>query len=84
MEVVGNTVNASYERTHEASKVILVALSGANVSVGYGMLGCALTLARLAAPGEELSEEQETSFVEGLMDWVNAYNITGPTTGQAN
>ena len=77
MELIGNTINASYEKAHDASKVILVALSNANVSVGYGMLGCALTIARLAVPGEELTEEQETLFTEGLMDWVNAYNLLG-------
>ena len=51
--------------------------------VGYGLLGCGLTVARLANPDVRLHPVTEAKFCGDMMEWVDAY-FTIDVKGVAN
>lgn len=51
--------------------------------VGYGLLGCGLTVARLANPDVHLHPSTEAKFCGDMMEWVDAY-FSVSVKGMAN
>ena len=70
----GGLVTADYEKVSEVCITVLDAIR--TESIGYGILGCALALGRLASPEVRLPPKQEIRFVADLMEWVNGYIVT--------
>ena len=64
-------VTADYNRAHEVSMQILTSIRGE--SIGYGILGCALSIARLNNSDIPLTVPQEVKFVGDLMEWADSY-----------
>ena len=64
-------ITADYNRVSEVSGEIMKSIKA--VSLGYGILGCALTLGRLANPDVRLSPITEAEFVGELVEWVDSY-----------
>ena len=75
------TVTADYARANDISMQILSFLRAE--PIGYGAMGCALTIGRLANPDVRLSPFTEVKFVGELMEWVDDY-FTIDVTGEPN
>jgi hypothetical protein len=73
MQEISPKVSASFEETEDVCNLIIEALAGKQIKVGYGMLGSCLAVARLMNPGEDVSVEKEIKFVQDMMDWANMY-----------
>ena len=72
IEVDSNGIlTADYARANDISVQILTTL--AKEPIGYGILGCALTLGRLSNPEVRLAPSTESRFVGDLMEWVGEY-----------
>ena len=72
-----NVVTASFSTAANISNSILELLMEANVPAGYGILGCALSLARLTQPTKRMEQNEEIEFVQDIMDWISAYGGAG-------
>ena len=64
-------LTADYAKANSISILLLQTL--AKEPIGYGILGCALTVGRLLNPEVKLSPHTETKFVGDLMEWADAY-----------
>lgn len=74
-------LTADYSRANDVSIAVLQAL--AKEPIGYGILGCALTIGRLMNPDVKLSPYTETKFVGDLMEWADSY-FTIDVKGEPN
>ena len=52
--------------------------------IGYGLLGCGLTVARLANPDVRLHPFTEAKFCGHMMEWVDSYFTINVKGGEAN
>lgn len=66
-------IKADFQTTHDISSKLLGVLADSKVSVGYGMLGCALTLGRLARLEDQMKQEEEIQFIQDLTQFIGAY-----------
>lgn len=66
------TVEADFDQIEESSNHILEHLSDQGVMTGYGLMGCVLTIGRLAAD-RPLSPEEEVKFMQAAMEFVSVY-----------
>ena len=64
-------MTADFSRTNDISLAILEQLRFE--PVGYGLLGCGLTVARLANPNVRLHPSTEVKFCGDMIEWVDAY-----------
>ena len=65
------TITADYSRVNDISLILLNSIK--TEPIGYGALGCALALGRLANSETKLSPSVESKFVGDLMEWVDSY-----------
>ena len=72
---------ASFPETESHAQIIIRALADKEISIGHGLLACSLTMCRLLNPGEELSDDEEISFIQALMEWTGAYFISDKGKG---
>ena len=74
-------MTADLSRASDISLAILDQIR--HEQVGYGLLGCGLTVARLANPDVRLHPSLEAKFCGDMMGWVDAY-FTIDVKGVAN
>jgi hypothetical protein len=74
-------LTADYSQANDVSIRILEAIR--SEPIGYGTLGCALTLGRLLNPDVKLAPSQENQFLGAIMNWADSY-FTIDVKGEPN
>lgn len=72
-DIGASLIKADFQKTHNISTKLLGMLADSQVSVGYGMLGCALTLGRLARLEDQMEQDEEIQFIQDLTQFIGAY-----------
>ena len=79
-DIGASLIKADFQTAHDVSTKLMGVLADSRTSVGYGMLGCALTLGRLSRLENQMDQDEEIQFIQDLTQFIGAYWGEGNAT----